>query len=1285
MPNPPAETGAGHAVSRVLLRVASLVWWLVLAVLVLLALYAGIGRQLTQNIDSHRQELEQILSQELGMTVTIDRIQASWQWLDPVLQAQGLRVHHQDEPERAIGELQHLRIRLDSLSSLLRWRIVFEEFVADGLDVTLTRTDAGAIRAGGVAVAEPALGGDWFDRLGRLLSDPYVRLTRVNLGLKVPGEATQHVDIPQLDLIYERGVFTATGRAMQSGTTEQIASFSLQGRHFFRGDFDGTLYLDLDSGRLFDGFVRGLSWQGLALQGFDLKGQGWLTFSKGELVQGNGRLRLPYLLLATDRQTLAPIENLTTRVGWRRLPGQADTVGEIHLRDLRWRWNGTAVAPIDLRLDRHGDHDELVADGLSIRPLWRLADALGVLPPAASGALNAYRPGGRLDRARLSLPRANPAGFQFSAALRNLDVAAYGGAPGASGLSGQLWLDADSGWVDVDARDVTLGFPELFLAPWTLDRLDTRVSWVLEDGINRVFSDRVRMDYQGDTRISGGFDLSMEQGGEDILGLRVRLENGDAGMLADFVPARIVSDELYRWLTTAVESARIPEGVFYGHGEIGSEAPDNSFSTSMQYRFEEAVVRYDPAWPEVTGAAGTVTVQDGTADITLDQGQTEGITLDGSRIGVTEGPVVTVDTETALTGAQAQQWLAQTPLQADLGAIGGAIELAGDYGLALDLALPLAADGGEISVDAQVATDSGTVTYREADLVWRDLAGELRYRSSEGFSAEPLTATFLGQPVSVRLARSGDNGRLAVIQRGRLTVADLLDRFDPALLGDPGVGGAFNYQARLELAGDEATLLALESSLQGVTVEWPAPLAKAADTSAPLKLWAEWQGNEVLVSGNWEERLATRLRWRAGAFSQGELALGSSSAALPEDAGMRIVGDLALLDVSAWQQRLESTLGGSGALGDGVSPDWLSLVDLKADALVVAGESFEAIRVAARPGAGQWDLSLDSDQVAGEVILPLADAEPVIVRLETLKLDAADRGEDARDNLHRNRFETWQVAQWPPVDVAIDSLHHGDSILGAWSFRLEPSADALTVSALKGRLSDLAFDGELVWQAAGVEETRLDGRLSGGSLEGLSSVFDGEVPFRNDSSEMIVDLAWPGSPDQISATTINGSVSMRFDDGVILESNNTAQLFRVFNLLNSDTLWRRLKLDFSDLYEAGVSFDAISGKAVLSGGMLRWDPELQIVGPSGAFKLSGITDLREETLDMRLVVVLPLTQNLPLAALLMGASAPIGGALFVLDKVLGDPLSKLTSATYSVQGTWDQPEVRLRNVFDTGQ
>lgn len=278
------------------------------------------------------------------------------------------------------------------------------------------------------------------------------------------------------------------------------------------------------------------------------------------------------------------------------------------------------------------------------------------------------------------------------------------------------------------------------------------------------------------------------------------------------------------------------------------------------------------------------------------------------------------------------------------------------------------------------------------------------------------------------------------------------------------------------------------------------------------------------------------------------------------------------------------------------------------------------------------------------------------------------------------------MGSWPDIDVSIAQLRLNEESLGQWAFRLRPEPFRLQVNDIEGRLNSLTLLGDMTWSIVGDRETsRFKGSITGGALSDLNELLNAEMPVTNEGTNIELDLDWPGRPDEFSIPDLSGSVSLRLDEGVILERNNTAQLFRIFNLLNSDTLWRRLKLDFSDLYERGVAFDAISGKAQIINGLLTMDPELQIVGPSGAFKLSGTTNMASEDLDMRLVVVLPLTQNLPLAALLMGAGAPIGGALFVLDKILGDPLSRLTSATYSVTGTWDEPEVDLQRVFDTGE
>ena len=296
---------------RLLARLASLVWWLLLFLLVLLALYAGLGRQLTQNIDQFRDDLAMELSRQLGHEVSIGAISSRWYWLDPAFTATDMRVSH---PETGIpvANLQYLNIRFDALASLLRMRIVFEDFEADGLELTINQERSGEVAVRGAEFPEPVSNQlqEWLELAGNWLSDPYVKITRVSLGIRDNQGNLRHLDIPQLDLDYRRGLFHASGRALQSGTTQQLASFALVGQHFFRGDFTGQIYLDVASGRLFDGLVDEYQWRSLRVEGFDLGGEAWLTFRGGQLQQVTGSVQTPYLQLGVGQQSLAPLEDI---------------------------------------------------------------------------------------------------------------------------------------------------------------------------------------------------------------------------------------------------------------------------------------------------------------------------------------------------------------------------------------------------------------------------------------------------------------------------------------------------------------------------------------------------------------------------------------------------------------------------------------------------------------------------------------------------------------------------------------------------------------------------------------------------------------------------------------------------------------------------------------------------------------------------------------------------------------------------------------------------------------
>ena len=818
--------------------------------------------------------------------------------------------------------------------------------------------------------------------------------------------------------------------------------------------------------------------------------------------------------------------------------------------------------------------------------------------------------------------------------MDHVGIRACGGAPGVSGVDGNLVMTEEGGYVEARSEELTLGFPDLFQGSWTLRDLRAGVAWRLEGSIVRVYSDDIEMVYGEATELAGAFDLRMDRHGEDNLGVKVGVQNGTTEMLADFVPVKVVAPRLYEWLTTAIKEVEVTRGEYFGHGLINRDAPPGSFVSSMVYHFQNGIVRYDERWPEVTDASGTVYVQNGRTRVEVASARTGGLDLEPGEVRVEpEGNKVRINVDAAapVPGEAVSYWMQNSPLGELAGAAGEDILLEGEYHLDLGLGLLLDAETPP-DINATIRADGGTLTYVPADLQWTQINGELGFSTADGFSETPVQAHFLGAPVSVRLRRAETGEALNIRQYGRLDISDLLAQTALPEGAGLGLSGDAGYLATLDVSPGNATTIKLYSDLTGLEVGWPEPLGKQADEEAPLSATIEPRDdNGISVYVDWPERLSLDLLWQPDNL---ELAFSNL-----------FLGDQQLTGIEVLAQRIN----------------------------------------------GEWSVEAESEWLSGGVYWP-SDDGPIVVDLEWLKLARGNDGTEKEIPLlpepeeQVRAFRELGMENWPDIDLRIASLQLGDDDAGSWSLGIRPEASQLLVQDIDGTLKSLALGGQLTWSIAGDRETtRFVGDITGESLADLGNLFGTEIPFRSESTAVTLDMDWPGRPNEFDVSGLSGSVSVRFDDGVILEGNSTAQLFRVFNLLNSDTLWRRLQLDFSDLYEAGVAFDAISGKATMDNGLLTLAPELQVVGPSGAFKLTGTSDMIEETLDMRMVVVLPLTQNLPLAALLMGAGAPIGGALFVLDKVLGDPLSKLTSATYSVSGSWDEPDVRLRRVFDTGE
>jgi uncharacterized protein YhdP len=177
-----------------------------------------------------------------------------------------------------------------------------------------------------------------------------------------------------------------------------------------------------------------------------------------------------------------------------------------------------------------------------------------------------------------------------------------------------------------------------------------------------------------------------------------------------------------------------------------------------------------------------------------------------------------------------------------------------------------------------------------------------------------------------------------------------------------------------------------------------------------------------------------------------------------------------------------------------------------------------------------------------------------------------------------------------------------------------------------------------------------------------------------------VDGRWPGSPAWVGLKRFSGSLDATLRKGQFVEVEGGAQALRVFGLLNFNSIGRRLRLDFSDLFGKGLSYDRVRGVLAASNGVYVTREPITLTGPSSNLELNGTLDMVADQVDAKLLVTLPVTNNLPIAALIVGAPA-VGGALFLIDKLIGDRVARFASVKYNVKGPWKEPKITFDKPF----
>ena len=1245
---------------------------------VVVALYVSLGRALIPLVGEYRAEVEDKVEQALGLPVHLGALDGRWSGLAPVLRVRDLQI---GEGASAL-RLDEVKVVPDLWASLTSREVRLAHVELAGVQLILREDEQCAWAVEGLprqddTPLDPAQLLQRLRQLGRidvfdsqLTLHPWQRdpltLTYASVGLKA-GPTRQALDLratlPDGQPLALNLRSQATAEAWREGAVKAYLSLPQS---------DWAKWLPP---RLLG------QWHAETLRA---GGEFWIDWRQRQLQRAVVRLNAPQLRGAHGERKAVTLDNLAVSAWLQRREQGIGVVVDSLAADIgKQRWETHLQAEQQLGGDPAGEIWLIQADRLDLAPLTPLIDALAPIPDTLRAVVDGLKVTGALRNVRLEA-RPHAEGnqrLQFAANLERVGFDAYHGAPAADNVSGSISGDLGHGELRLDTDAFMLHLYPIFAKPWHYQKANARLTWALDEhGFTLVAPYLKVLGEEG--KIAGDFliRLLFDEGRESYMDLRVGLTEGDGRYTAKYLP-EVLSPALDEWLRSAIVKGNVDEGYFQYQGSLNHGASPQARSISLFFKVNDAALDFQPGWPQVQHVDGDVLIEDSGVRIKARKGllldtQVSDVAVNIPHVEDGEHSRLFLDGDFDGRLGDGLKILQQAPI--GTGEIFAGWEGEGPLKGKVKLEIPLA-HGEQPKVRVDFATADARLKITPPTLELSRLKGDFSFDLDKGLSGKDISLQAFGKPVTAQISAEGQPGAMQtrIDASGTVALKALTDwlQFKQNL----PASGELPYQLQVNL-GSRDNSLSVDSSLKGLAIDLPAPFGKSATQTRASRFGMNLQGAERRFDAAYAD--LARFAYAAPAEKldqgRGELLLGSGQALLPVGQGLRVTGRLESLDLAPWQEQAARFAGDDPG---GNARQLLQSVDLSIGQLHALGTTLNQTVVRLARGGPAWDLRVDSKEVIGNARLPDAKAAPMTVRLQTLRLPAADPAQ-AEAEQGPDPLASFDPHDVPALDLSIDKLYRGDDLYGSAALKLRPTAGGVSAQDIALDFKGLKIDGNGAWEGTtGATSSWYKGRLAGGNLAEVLKAWGFAPTVTSREFRLDVDGRWPGSPAWVDLKRFSGSMDAALRSGQFVEVEGGAQALRVFGLLNFNSIGRRLRLDFSDLFEKGLAYDRVKGLLVASDGVYVTREPIAVTGPSSNFELDGTLDLVRDRVAANLQVTLPVTNNLPLAALIVGAPA-VGGALFLVDQLIGDRVSRFASVHYRVEGPVKEPKITFVKPFN---
>ena len=1270
---------------RILKRLVSLLWTSFAVLLIGGAALVTLVRIALPQLGAQRSVIEAWLSETVGRPVQVGAINANWRGWAPRLSFERL-VILDDQSKAELLHFERADIDIALLDSITRRKLKPTRLVVSGVALNLIRDLNGDFSVAGMPPPHsPVM--RWLleqDSLAVHQADLTITdqraqasygLSGLTLSIHTRGAAktiTAYVDLP--DMI---------GR---HATLEMRTRGNPLDPHW-EGNIDARL-----DGINSDYLLRQADWHGalpddvpVNLVAWSQWRDGHLRYSDFEVTVERARGDSSHLLEARG-QVLKRDDSWRLALADITLPGVLGAKGNGRLSAV-WRQKPGEEPRLALR-----------AAALPLASLAALVTRMS--PPGAlrDGLLRAQLRGrlARLDA--LWAPRAGlKSRFFVAARVAALEAHDAVQARGLEGLSFELMANGGGGHVAFDDAAFTLRDSQHLLDAVDVAALQGALSWRqlgTEPLVVRAH------DLHG--QVAGNrlaLDGSLQGAGESapVLDIEAQFAADDVTHIKTLLPLHLLPGHGEQWFRRLFESGRIERGHIVMQGPLDHfPFSDKSGKFSADFSVRDATLHYAQLWPPALKVDGELAIRDARLQFDIKRGTVSGADIAGATIvlpdiGVHER-MVRIKGVARGPAASAIELVSNSPLQHGRAARLIDLDISGDIEIPLSMNLALYV-GGPHEVEGEAHFAGNRITELKQNLTLDDVVGTVGFTHHDWHGAD-LRAVFDGTPVDLVIngALHDANYDSEFHMNGVSPAAGFLrhlQKYTPPIhawlaanQGLESLTGSVPWQAVLTVpsaAGVAAGLaqrLVFDSTLAGLAVALPWPLAKRAEETRPVHIEAAILDHvashtRVDLSDALSMELdATRDGDGRARLTRAEVVFGSLDPKFNGQAGVSLRGYLPLLALNEWARFVPHKPDGDQGYTDSLALSF----DLQVSDLRLLGRKFKDVRLRGTRAPERWNLLADGPDVRGRIEIP-RDASQGVLRLDLQHLHLRR----ALKRASAGKTTDLDPRRLPAFEMHCAEFSYGKMALGQAEIRTSRQLAGLTLDKLhfNGDGFNIVATGDWLVESD-AHRSKFDISVEAAALGPLLARFGYRVAnIKHGSTDIDIQANWDGTPADFALAHINGSFQLQVSNGRFLDIDPGTG--RLFGLLSLQALPRRLMLNFEDLFDKGFVFDRIAGVFQLNDGN-AYTNSLVIEGPSTRFDIAGRTGLAVKDYDQHIVVTPALPNSLPLAGALFGPIGVGAGAAYYIGskmfKSIPEHMNRFLSRTYTITGAWDNPVVK---------